>query len=94
LPLVADEAVSTRALAARATYVLHEEATEPLSSVVLPAGGDIVLVVGPEGGISDEELATFTAAGATPVRLGGNVLRTSTAGLAAACLLSTRLARW
>ncbi len=94
LPIVADEAVSTKVLAQRATYVLHEEASVPLSSVALPTGGDIVLVVGPEGGISDEELATFTAAGATPVRLGDNILRTSTAGLAATCLLATRLARW
>jgi 16S rRNA (uracil1498-N3)-methyltransferase len=51
-------------------------------------------VVGPEGGISDDELATFTAAGAVPVRLGESVLRTSTAGLAALCVLSVRLGRW
>ncbi len=94
LPVVADEAVSTKALAPRATYVLHEEASTPLSSVPLPTDGDIVLVVGPEGGISDEELAAFTAAGATPVLLGTNVLRTSTAGVAAICVLATRLGRW
>jgi 16S rRNA (uracil1498-N3)-methyltransferase len=93
-PIVADDAVSTKVLAQRATYVLHEEASEPLSTVLLPVDGDIVLVVGPEGGISDEELAVFTAAGAMPVRLGANVLRTSTAGLAATCLLATRLHRW
>jgi 16S rRNA (uracil1498-N3)-methyltransferase len=94
LPVVADEAASTKALAARATFVLHEEASTPLSAVPLPSDGDIVLVVGPEGGISADEVATFAAAGATPVRLGANVLRTSTAGLAAACLLATRLGRW
>jgi 16S rRNA (uracil1498-N3)-methyltransferase len=94
LPQVAPTAVSTKALAQRATFVLHEEASLPLSSVPLPTGGDIVLVVGPEGGITPDELATFTAAGAVPVRLGANVLRTSTAGLAATCLLATRLGRW
>lgn len=94
VPVVAPTAVTTAALAPRATYVLHEDATTALSSVPLPDSDDIVLVVGPEGGISDDELATFTAAGALPVRLGTNVLRTSTAGLAAACVLATRLGRW
>jgi 16S rRNA (uracil1498-N3)-methyltransferase len=56
--------------------------------------GEIVLVVGPEGGITDDEVATFTAAGAKPVRLGDTVLRTSTAGVAALAVLSTRLHRW
>jgi 16S rRNA (uracil1498-N3)-methyltransferase len=93
LPTVAAAAVSTSALAPRATFVLHEEARVPLSSVPLP-DGDIVLVVGPEGGISGDELATFRQAGAIAVRLGDNVLRTSTAGLAATCVLATRLGRW
>jgi 16S rRNA (uracil1498-N3)-methyltransferase len=94
LPVIGVAAVSTNVLAARATFVLHEEATVPLSSASLPSDGDIVLVVGPEGGISDEELSAFSAAGAMPVRLGSTVLRTSTAGLAAACVLATRLGRW
>ncbi len=80
--------------AAAATFVLHEGASTPLTAVELPPAGDIVLVVGPEGGISDEELATFAAAGATAVRLGDSVLRTSTAGVAAICVLSARLGRW
>ena len=97
LPVVAPGAVSTPDLARRAaaaTFVLHEEATTALTAVPLPESGDITLVVGPEGGISDDELATFTAAGAVPVRLGESVLRTSTAGLAALCVLSVRLGRW
>jgi 16S rRNA (uracil1498-N3)-methyltransferase len=57
-------------------------------------GGEIVLVVGPEGGISDAELDTFVSAGATAVRLGDSVLRTSTAGVAALSVLSVRLDRW
>jgi 16S rRNA (uracil1498-N3)-methyltransferase len=74
--------------------VLHEEAVEPLSGVALPPGGDIVVVVGPEGGVSDEELTRFTAAKAVPVLLGPTVLRTSTAGVAAAAVLLARTGRW
>ncbi|WP_431929624.1 16S rRNA (uracil(1498)-N(3))-methyltransferase [Nonomuraea jabiensis] len=74
--------------------VLHEEAAEPLSGVALPASGDIVVIVGPEGGVSDDELAGFRAAGAVPVLLGPTVLRTSTAGVAAASVLLTRTGRW
>ncbi len=91
LPVVADVA-TTAAVAGRATLVLHEDATEPLSAVDLPASGEVVLVVGPEGGIADDELRAF--AGAVPVRLGPTVLRTSTAGVAALAVLSARLGRW
>jgi 16S rRNA (uracil1498-N3)-methyltransferase len=86
--------VSTAALAGRVTYVLHEEADARLSTVELPDRPEIVVVVGPEGGVAPEELAEFTAAGAVPVRLGDTVLRTSTAGVAALAVLSTRLGRW
>lgn len=97
LPVVAPAAVSTPTLAGRrvaALFVLHEEATEALSTVALPPDGDILIVVGPEGGITDAEVETFNAAGGTPVRLGPTVLRTSTAGLAAISVLSARLGRW
>ncbi|NGN65839.1 16S rRNA (uracil(1498)-N(3))-methyltransferase [Streptomyces sp. A7024] len=74
--------------------VLHEEGSEPLARAELPAEGDIVLVVGPEGGVSPEELAIFAAAGAKPCLLGPTVLRTSTAGTAAAAVLLARTGRW
>jgi 16S rRNA (uracil1498-N3)-methyltransferase len=86
--------VSTSVLAARVTFVLHEDATARLSTVELPARDELVLAVGPEGGIDPEELDAFTRAGAVPVRLGDTVLRTSTAGVAALAVLSTRLSRW
>ena len=72
--------------------VLHEAATTRLVDV--PLDGDVVLVVGPEGGVTDEELAQLTAAGATAVRLGPTVLRTSTAGVAAVAVVSSRTGRW
>jgi len=93
LPVVSAP-VGTAALAPRATFVLHENATERLSTVELPVRPEIVVVVGPEGGVAPEELAAFTDAGAVPVRLGDTVLRTSTAGVAALSVLSARLDRW
>jgi len=74
--------------------VLHEEAASPLSGLPLPDRGDIVVVVGPEGGVSVEEIAAFRAAGAVPALLGPTVLRTSTAGVVAAAVLQTRTGRW
>jgi 16S rRNA (uracil1498-N3)-methyltransferase len=93
LPVVSAP-VTTAALASRVTVVLHEEADLRLSTVDLPAAEEIVLVVGPEGGVAPEELMAFVAAGAVPVRLGDTVLRTSTAGVAALSVLSGRLGRW
>jgi 16S rRNA (uracil1498-N3)-methyltransferase len=55
---------------------------------------DVILVVGPEGGIAPEELAALTDAGAVRARLGRSVLRTSTAGPAALALLNQAIGRW
>lgn len=74
--------------------VLHEDGTSPLAALEVPGTGDVVLVVGPEGGISDEELAIFASVGAEPLRLGDSVLRTSTAGVVAAGAILSRTARW
>ncbi|MFC0034037.1 16S rRNA (uracil(1498)-N(3))-methyltransferase [Micromonospora chaiyaphumensis] len=100
LPVVAgtpDESTTTvtrRIAGAAAAFVLHEEADDRLTTADLPDVGEIVLVVGPEGGIAPTELSAFEQAGARPVRLGPSVLRTSTAGVAALTVLSTRLHRW
>lgn len=74
--------------------VLHEAASGPLADVPVPGRAEIVIVVGPEGGITDEELATFSSVGAEPVRMGTSVLRSSTAGVAAAAALLARSPRW
>ncbi|KUL20821.1 16S rRNA (uracil(1498)-N(3))-methyltransferase [Streptomyces regalis] len=100
-PQVADLATTKQvaALLAKADFaaVLHEErdyGSEPLATAELPAEGEIMLVVGPEGGVSPEELALFEEAGAKTYRLGRTVLRTSTAGTAATALLLGRTGRW
>lgn len=78
---------------AAAAAVLHEDGTQPLARLALPPSGDVVLVVGPEGGVSDDELAAFAQSGAPAYRLGDTVLRTSTVGTAALAVLLART-RW
>ncbi len=87
-------ALARRAAAAAATLVLHESAEDGIALIDLPAAGDLLLVVGPEGGITDEELAALAAAGARPVRLGPEVLRASTAAAVALGALGVRTGRW
>jgi 16S rRNA (uracil1498-N3)-methyltransferase len=98
LPMVSEPAptaaVAERLRAATTGLVLDGSAGRRLSRVPLPLAGEIVLVVGPEGGVAPAELAVFQAAGGQPVRLGGTVLRVSTAGVAALAVLSARLRRW
>ena len=72
--------VAERIGAAELALVLHESAEKTLSRVNLPDAGEILLIVGPEGGISPDELERFQQAGAVPVRISDGVLRTSTAG--------------
>ena len=79
---------------AQLAIVLHEDATAPLATLDVPAVGSVVVVVGPEGGLSDAEVETFEQAGAHAVRLGTEVLRTSTAGVAAVAALLSRTPRW
>lgn len=85
-------AVTTKSLVARVreadlALVLHEDATRPLSEVDPPTAGEVLIIVGPEGGITPEELEQFTAAGASPVTISDGVLRTSTAGVVALGIL-------
>lgn len=75
--------------------VLHEEGdSAALSALSVPHSGEVLLLVGPEGGVAPEELAEFDAAGARRLRLGPSVLRTSTAGVAAAAVVLACSERW
>ncbi|MEV5966875.1 16S rRNA (uracil(1498)-N(3))-methyltransferase [Kribbella sp. NPDC051952] len=89
-PIATTAEVARLVAGAALPVVLHEEAKTPLASLSVPAVGDIVIVIGPEGGITPAELAAFDV---EPVRLGDTVLRTSTAGVAAAAALLAR-SRW
>lgn len=93
-PMASTDEVANLLHEASVRVVLHESASGPLSHIPVPGRGEIVIVVGPEGGISDAELAAFSAVGAEPLRMGSSVLRTSTAGVAAAAALLARTPRW
>ncbi|GHE93220.1 ribosomal RNA small subunit methyltransferase E [Amycolatopsis deserti] len=84
------------AVAARAAcaVVLEGSASQRLTELTLPDAGDVLLVVGPEGGITDGELEALTAEGALAVRLGPTVLRTSTAAAVALGALGAMTSRW
>jgi 16S rRNA (uracil1498-N3)-methyltransferase len=76
------------------SVVLHEDGDAPLTTSLVPADGDVLLVVGPEGGITPDELDRFRSAGAVVRTLGPTVLRTSTAGVVALSVLLARTDRW
>jgi 16S rRNA (uracil1498-N3)-methyltransferase len=99
---VIEPCTATSGLAARVAgaggelaLILHEEATQPLTGLPVEDGVDAVLVVvGPEGGITPGEIDLLAGAGGHVVRLGPEVLRTSSAGPAALAVLSVGLRRW
>ncbi|MCW4384594.1 16S rRNA (uracil(1498)-N(3))-methyltransferase [Salinibacterium sp. SYSU T00001] len=101
LPVV-HELETTREIADRTrsslVLVLEPSATTDLTAIdfdsVDYAGRDVVLVVGPEGGVAPQEIELLAAEGAVPVRLGAGIMRTSTAGPAAIAVLNARLGRW
>ncbi|GAA4786346.1 16S rRNA (uracil(1498)-N(3))-methyltransferase [Corynebacterium canis] len=74
--------------------LLHEEASVPFASLNYRAAAEVVLVIGPEGGLSPDEVARFTEAGAQAVRLGPEVLRTASAALVALSALGVLTDRW
>ncbi len=75
-------------------FVCHEEAQERLSQAVSPDATNVVVIVGPEGGISERELAEFQDAGAQIVGLGPHVMRSANAGAAALVVANVALERW
>jgi 16S rRNA (uracil1498-N3)-methyltransferase len=98
VPLV-DAPVTTAAVAdlianAGVALVLDEQASIPLTSIDFHTAHDVVLVIGPEGGLSEGERTLFSDCGADVVRLGPTVLRTSTAGVAALGVVMARVGRW
>jgi 16S rRNA (uracil1498-N3)-methyltransferase len=84
------DAVASGAMA----LALHESATAQLAELSLAQANSLILVVGPEGGITPDEIAALTDAGALAVRLGPTVLRTSTAAAVALGALGALTPRW
>jgi 16S rRNA (uracil1498-N3)-methyltransferase len=79
---------------AQSVFVLHESADQALAACAIREQGTIMIVVGPEGGISPDELVAFSNAGARIVHMGASVMRTSTAGAIAVGGLLMRSQRW
>lgn len=73
---------------------LHESATAPFAEIPVAQSDSVILIIGPEGGIADDEIAALTDAGAHAVRLGPTVLRTSTAAAVALGALGALTSRW
>jgi len=93
------EAVTTAGLCERAgtaagALVLHETASTGLAEAALPGHGELLVVVGPEGGVTDAELDELVTAGAAVVRLGPQVLRACTAAAVALGALGVLSSRW
>ncbi|MQA11064.1 MAG: 16S rRNA (uracil(1498)-N(3))-methyltransferase [Pseudonocardiaceae bacterium] len=74
--------------------VLEAGAVCSLDEVALPGEGELALIVGPEGGVSADELDMLRAAGATPARLGATVLRASSAAAVALGAIGVLTGRW
>jgi 16S rRNA (uracil1498-N3)-methyltransferase len=87
-------AIARRVAGASRAILLDPEASAALSCLTLPGQGEIVVIVGPEGGVSPAEADSATRAGAVPARLGPTVLRASSAGAVAAALALAATGRW
>ena len=81
--------------------LLHEEATAPITALpqaAAPAPGGarpaLAVIVGPEGGIEEQEASILEEAGASIVRLGPHVMRTASAGPVALAVLAQRYGLW
>jgi len=86
--------IGERVDAGAAALVLHESASRALREVPVAQADSIILVVGPEGGLSETEVDMLAVAGAVAVRLGPTVLRTSTAAAIALGALGVLTSRW
>ncbi|WP_019928696.1 16S rRNA (uracil(1498)-N(3))-methyltransferase [Nocardia sp. BMG111209] len=88
------ELIRTTVAGGGTAAALHESGAGRFTELPLAAASGIVLIVGPEGGLDDAEIAAFTDAGAQAVLLGPTVLRTSTAAAVALGALGALTARW
>jgi 16S rRNA (uracil1498-N3)-methyltransferase len=76
------------------TIVFHESASQKLTDVVKPAVKKVLIIIGPEGGITDEELALFKSSGAQVALMGRPIFRSAHAGMAALSGVNAALKIW
>lgn len=93
-PLTSSAAVADLIANSAVAFVLDEQSETALTSIDISTAHDVLVVVGPEGGLSDNERELFSDAGGDLVKLGPTVLRTSTAGVAALAVIASRTGRW
>ena len=74
--------------------VFHESASQKLTDVVKPGAKKALIIIGPEGGITDEELAQFKSAGAQVALMGRPIFRSAHAGMAALSGVNAALKIW
>jgi 16S rRNA (uracil1498-N3)-methyltransferase len=92
--VAATNAVVDQIAQADLAIVFHESATMKVSEIVAPGCKKVAIIIGPEGGLTDEEIDTFAAAGAKVALMGRPVLRSAHAGLAALSAVNTALSVW
>lgn len=92
-PVGSDE-LARRVGQADTALLLDAPDADPIGLVDVAGSASVLVVVGPEGGVTDHERAELVAAGARPVQLGPTILRSATAGTVAAAVLLSRTARW
>ena len=74
--------------------LFHESATSKLSAIAAPKAAKALIIIGPEGGISDEELEAFTSSGAKIALMGRPIFRSAHAGIAGLAAVQTLLKSW
>ena len=94
LGVAATHAVVDHIAQADLAIVFHESATMKVSQLVTPGCKKVAIIIGPEGGLTDEEIDTFASAGAKVALMGRPVLRSAHAGLAALSAVNTALSVW
>ena len=92
--VAATNAVVDQIAQADLAIVFHESATMKVSEVVAPGCKKVAIIIGPEGGLTEDEIETFAAAGAKVALMGRPVLRSAHAGLAALSAVNTALSVW
>ncbi|ALC06450.1 16S ribosomal RNA methyltransferase RsmE [Corynebacterium deserti GIMN1.010] len=90
--VVGEEGVEKLIKDADLAIILHEEATAAIRELTFE--GNVVVIIGPEGGVAPAEIDRFAEAGAHTVKLGPEVLRTASAGMVALAAIGVLSARW